>query len=260
MRERNIDMRKFHLLWLALVVVAALCAVSAASASAVELVWLVEGVKVEANLRAETEGELELISLDKETHEILNIILCSGIFVGMIGPNGKDTVTGLEDLVHKPIGTDLSTGLTGEPLSCTVTFKAGALTDCNATAPNNIALVWIANVPWTTQLVLMEPPEVAEEEWLDLFGPGTGGEPGYEVECTTLLNVKATDLCVGHTSALILMLAEEKGVHGEFNFEAPINSEEGTCTSGNLAATRGLGITWDAPEPLIHLETTVSEV
>jgi hypothetical protein len=253
MRERANEMRKFHLFGLVFAAVLAFFAI-ATSAFATELQWLVGGAAILEALEAETEGELELVTLNAAGGE-LEVILCEGIFDGLIELKGADTV----DLVLNVAQQEILLGV--RALECKVELDEGALTDCTA---GTIALMWPDNLPWKTQLELMEP----SGEWLDLFGPGTGGEPGYEVECTLLNGLKLEDLCAGHSSALILEALEQWlgvgafGVHGEFNFANPIASEEGDCTltGAGVAALRGLGITWAIGIQLERLETDVSEV
>jgi hypothetical protein len=262
-------MRKIHLVALALAMFA-FFAVAATSASAEDLLWLVNGEDFEGTLGAETEGLLELLRLNKTGGEVQGVIHCEGVFDGTItNPHvgkGTDTVTKVltpalpETGSMEDVGADNASGLTGPGLDCQVTLDTGDATFCKA---ESLALVWPANLPWKTELELM-----SNGQWLDLFGEGAaaGELPGYEVECTVLLGIKATDLCEGLTSVLVLEVLESLehtvalGSHGEFNSE----SEFGLCkTAGNgtelIAGQEGLGVTWATEGDLNRLETDVSE-
>ena len=130
------------------------------------------------------------------------------------------------------------------------------------------AKVWPANLPWLGELELMGTEPNAE--WLGLGLSSGAGEPGYEIECTILLGIIATDLCTGKSSGLVLLVLETlpgtvaEGSHGEVNWAAPISSPEGTCStacSGTpCAGGEGLGVTWAVEGDLNRLETDVSEV
>ena len=241
-------MRRFKLFGVALAVVSAFLAVTAIAALATPE-WSVEGVTITTTLRAETEGELILKSFDKETHAHLNDITCKGIFDGTIGPAGKDTVTEVLTLTKEATGEDngLTSTLSGNGLACEVTFSAGAATDLLAASA---AKVWAANLPWTTQLELM-----ADGRVLDVFTADIG-QPGYEVEGTSVLGIKVTDLCEGPASTVMLELQEGTplGVHGEF---VENDNARGTCSLGAEAEAVGLGITWDAETDLVRLETNI---
>jgi hypothetical protein len=265
-------MKKSNVILVALVAMFAFFAIAATSAFAEELLWLVNGVAFSGTLTAETEGDLILVRLSGGV--AAGRILCEGILDGTltnpVTGNGTDEITkvltasGMAD-----VGEDGAT-LTGTGLECEVTEDTGDTTFCK-TGVLGSALVWPANLPWKTELELMgvEP----NAEWLDKLTNGGNGEPGYEVECTVLLGIKATDLCVGATSALVLLPLETwpgtvaEGSHGEFNFEPPISSAEGFCntacpTSGGTpcAGLEGLGVTWATEGDLNRLETDASEV
>jgi hypothetical protein len=231
------------------------------SASAETLLWLVNGADFTGALSAETEGDLVLVRLT-ETASVGGEILCEGIFDGTIenpatGGAGQDQITKVLTLSQVDVGEDGAT-LSGTGIACEVIKDVGNTTFCKLGA----ATVWPANLPWLTELELM-----ASGEWLDLLLNGGKGEPGYEVECVSLLGFPVTDLCTGFTSALVLEVLETisptvaLGSHGEFNFEPPISSEEGNCNiAGNgVAALQGLGVTWAIEGELNRLETDVSE-
>jgi hypothetical protein len=266
-------MKKFHVVAIALVAAFAFFALATTSAFAEELLWLVNGTAFSGTLEAETEGFLELIRLNSSGEEA-GIILCEGIFDGTItngAPGATDATTKVLTLGMVDVGEDGSS-LTGTGISCEVTLKLGDTTYCKVGGAGS-ATVWPANLEWLTELELMGTEPNAE--WLDkLFKDGTDvntGLPGYEVECTILLGIKATDLCTGNTSALVLLTLETlpgttaEGSHGEFDWAAPISSEEGFCTTAcpnttPCAGLRGLGVTWAIEGELNRLETDVSEV
>jgi hypothetical protein len=247
-------MRKSYLLGLVFASVFAFFAI-ATSAFATELQWLVNGAAILEALSAETEGELELVTLNAVTGGVLERIRCEGIFDGLIELKGADTV----ELALNTSQQEIALGV--RALECKVETEEGAGTDCTA---STIALLWPENLPWKTHLELM----TTAPEWLDVLGPGTGGEPAYEVECTLLNGLKLEELCEGKTSGAMLEPLEQWlgagafGAHGEANFEAPISSEEGNCTllGANAVGAQGLGITWAIGLELERLETDVSEV
>jgi hypothetical protein len=261
-----VEMKKFSVVGLALVAMFAFFAVAVASASAETLLWLVNGVSLVGSSLAETEGELNLTRLNT-AGAVAGEIKCEGIFDGMIenpagGGIGVDEITKVLNLSMVDVGED-GAALSGIGIACTVTLKSAAADTTFCTA-GTTATVWPANLPWKTTLELM-----ATGEWLDLLTNPTG-TPGYEVECTILLGIKATDLCTGNSSSLILVALETLpgtaalGSHGEFNWEAPISSAEATCSTAcsatACAGLVGLGVTWAVEGDLNRLETDVSEV
>jgi hypothetical protein len=254
-------MRKFGLVALVLVAVSAFMAVMVASASALNLLWLVNGVAFEGTLSAETEGDLFLIRLNG-SGGVRNEFLCEGILDGTITnpatpEEGSDQVTKVLNLAQEEIAEDGLAG--GLALECITTFKNA--NEAAACEVNVKVLVWPANLPWSTLLELMEP----SGQWLDLlFGP-VGKEPGYELECPkSLFLIGAAELCEGNTSALVLEVLESwpgtvaLGAHIEFNSE----SEEGKCEGQAelVAGLGGLGVLWAIEGSLNRLETDVSEL
>lgn len=206
--EGKVDqiMKKFHLIWLALVATVAFGAISAASASAEVALWLINGGDITALTTTTTTGSLNLIN-----KTILgNItVLCEGIFDGSVGAEGEDEITKLLSLAGVEIPETLTAG-TG--LSCIV--DAGS----SLCATNELAEVWPMNLPWHTQLLL------EGEGYKDELGTGSvnGKEPGYHVFCTIS---KAENLCEGIISSVIKN--GTSGVEGEF-----VHQPSRTCSVG----------------------------
>jgi hypothetical protein len=160
-------MKKLHLLGVALVAVFAFAALTAASASAVTFLlaeWLVAGLPITAELNVEGSSELEL----EETILGTKIaVLCSGIGVGTIGPDGLGK--GSELLRLDGVTVVSSVGLTGNALLCTNVS--------NCPSPE----LWPVNLPWDGVLVLME--EGTESFFAGLGFSSGAGNPGYEILC-----------------------------------------------------------------------------
>jgi hypothetical protein len=224
-------MRKFHLFGVALVAVFAFCAVGATAAFA-EQEWVVDGNPVAANevVNSETEGKLVLGTLESAGGNVLNEIECEGIFDGTLESAGKDTITKLLNTAMEEIS------LSTKALSCTVTFDAGASTDCKK---GTTASVWPENLPWSTQIELMATITLDK-----IFG-AAGKEPAYEVLCVTnFFGIEAEDLCIGNTSTQITedTTTTPHSVIGAFDWKSPISSEEGKCeTTGSPAFLVGSG-------------------
>jgi hypothetical protein len=199
-------MRKIQLLALAGLAVFAFSAVAASSAVAKE--WLLNGEPMAAAKPAAIEGELLLEDM-KSSPAVIDV-LCSGKFVGSVGP-------GAENLV------ELVEGLAGEDN----TLDCVAHEICNA----GLATVTAIHLPWKSTIELMTSGEA-----LDIL-TGTGGEPGYTVECATILGT-FTDTCVaeaGGAQALLTNVGAE--VIGEFSENEAI-TPPGACTNGG--AKQGL--------------------
>jgi hypothetical protein len=250
-------MRKFHVIGLTLVAVFAFCALTASAAFA-ESEWLVEGAKVEAALEAETEGDITLIKFKAaKSSVVLTEILCSGFFVGTLGPGKEDRVTAILNLKFEAAGELEMTG-EEQSIDCEVTFDEGSFEDCRV---GTIALVWVDHLNamlgdwWDTEIIL-DP----NGEFLDHFTSNLAGFfPGYEVECESLIGIRGIELCEGLVTA---DLTNEVGtvpaaVLGEF-LETPV-AERGTCTrtGAESADVRGDGNTW-AVQAGVRLATSVS--
>jgi hypothetical protein len=173
-------MRKLQIV-LVLFAVLAFSVVATVSASAETTLlaeWLFNGAAVTALLPVEMAGEflLALLILGVEALDIL----CSAIFDGSVGPNGEDEITKVLNLVKEEIGSEL----VGLPLECVVDLDMG--NECGGVG--TIADVWPDDLPWHTQLDLMESGVI-----LDHFL-----EIGFHIFCLTTL---FEELCLGLTSS-----------------------------------------------------------
>jgi hypothetical protein len=251
-------MRKIQLVGLALFAVFAFSAFAAQAASALE--WLVEKAAVVAPLNAEVEGLLELVKFTVANGSAkLVTVDCEGILDGTIGPvnaagNGVDEITKLLNLLQEEI-----LGLGELALECKVTQTAGGLADCKSGVT---ALVWAQNLPWLTELELMEP-KTGEVLNLDLLFKNASDSntepPAYEVECETVSGIIGSELCEGNTSLNVENepLATPAAVLAVSNEEV---SERGSCnlTGANSAINIGDGNIWAISAQLVRLATEIS--
>ena len=164
-------MKKVQVVTLALLALFAFSAVLASSASAeVTLLaeWLVGGSPIVGKtLATETTGSILL-----EDSGVPAATICSGILDGTVGPNGTDEITMVLNLKSEEVK------LGGLALS-------SAKGDCTNESGCNIPIeVFPENLPWKTQLFLMENGKI-----LDLIVSS-----GYAVKCTEL-GIKIEDTC-----------------------------------------------------------------
>lgn len=203
-------MKKLHIIGLTLVAVSALSALFAMSAFAASLPaeWLANGEKITTPLAADSVGTLVL----SDTKSGITVE-CSGLFEGTVGPGAADTIT-------KVVGLGA-----GEELFIMCTTTVGNIL-CTV---GTLAEVMAVNLPWTTEALL-----ATETEFRDDITAGTGGNPGYEVECKGF-----KDTCTGVTSAKATNVTG--GVEGLFEEK----SENATCSIGGAGAgtVRGSGVT-----------------
>jgi hypothetical protein len=251
-------MRKINVLGLGLLAVFVYGAIMASAAFAAPE-WLVEELAVTENLPAETEGELELVKLVSSTNPArLDTVKCSGILVGSIGPAGKDEITSVLTLGDGVIGKETESGtLEGTALECLVTQSEGGFLDCLL---GSTALVWPANLPWKSQLELMESTGMI----LDVLTSATGPGPGYDAECTTVSGLTGSELCAGPASAFVSnSVGTPMGVEGAADEKEEISC---TLTGEKTGLLIGTGTTWAvggtvaSPEVLNRLDTLVDHV
>jgi hypothetical protein len=232
--------------------------VAAATASALE--WLVEKAAVVAPLSAEAEGLLEVVKFNESKGTSrLDTVDCEGILDGTIGPvnaagNGVDEFTKLLNLAQEEI-----LGLGELALECKVTQTAGGLADCKSGV---IALVWDQNLPWLTELELMEPKtgEVLNLDLLFKNASDTNKEPpAYEVECETVSGIIGSELCEGNTSLNVENepLATPAAVLAVSNEEV---SERGACNLTGAGSIVSIGDSniWAISAQLVRLATEIS--
>jgi hypothetical protein len=249
------DMRKIHILWMAIFAVFAFSAFATSSAFAAT--WLVEGVamKTGETLASETEGALELLVYESSTSStVLTNILCSGIFDGLLVFPNIVLVEDLLNLAMEEIGSLESEDVAGTALNCEVLSDAGALTDCKA---GTLASLW----PDSLNLALATTWEITFEEM-------TGGvllgifpvQAGYHVECESLIGIAGTNLCTnaGGKTTVTWTAAMTSPVSVLGTFAADADAERGECEMGgaHVAEVGGSGNTWAGAE-LVRLATAL---
>jgi hypothetical protein len=213
-------MKRFQLLGVALVAVFAVAAMTVASASAAPVFllaeWLVNGAAITTAHNTDAEGSEILI---EET--ILGIkidVLCSGFFDEQVLANGAITIQELLSL------SGMLVTLVSQ-LMCTNT--------ANCPEP----LVAAIDLPYKGTLELMEEEGVSS--FVTLL-EGTGGAPGYEVEC---MGSGTSDTCTGNVA--IEIKNEGTNVDGLFNdaFNVLAGNALANCTVAGAGGglVEGLG-------------------
>jgi hypothetical protein len=198
-------MKKIHILGVAMVAMLAIGVVGAVSASAATVQWLKAGATItkttgEPSL---TTGEIVLGSTNGLKLGIKASVLCSGTFVGTVGPGAEDEVTGV-------------LALTGGLVTLNFT-EGGPLLNCVNVETCTSSSVAPVNLPWLSQLTSTTD---------DVLLPGAGGNPGWEVACVTSLGT------VEETCTSTSQLSEVKnGASGEV-LGLFIKSITATCTIG----------------------------
>jgi hypothetical protein len=182
--------------------------------------WLIGGEKLTTSLAVEGTGEINLIDTNAGGLGIRVEVLCSGIGVGTIGPNGAGEVTEFLNLAKEAIGL---TPLTGLALTCT--------NSANCTEP----LGWAAKLPWKNELVLME-------DGTESFFANLTINAGDYVECL-ILGVSVDEECSASVGA-IKVTNESGGVDGELSdpFQELAELKLGACGGrAETAILEGLG-------------------
>ncbi len=139
--------------------------------------WLDNGAAITSAQLVESEGELLL------GDTVLGVkvdILCSAIFVGSVGPSGEDELTEMLTLAGEAIS---KTPLVEPSLTCT--------NDENCAE----ALVWAVNLPWQSQLTLMEQ---GTESFFEDASSSENEAVGFYISCMSL---GITDTCTASTTA-----------------------------------------------------------
>jgi hypothetical protein len=223
-------MKRFHVVAVALVAVFAVSMAAVSAASAVEFLlalWLANGESVTSALLVETEGELELVSLNAGGLGITTKLLCSGILDGWVGPESLDFVSELLTLTGTLIPTS---PLTGTPLLCA---NSG-----NCTEPE----VW-ADVPFETEVELMI--DAGTTFFVDLLL-----NAGWYAQCL-ILGVTAAELCESPAEGVAAISTNEANgtVGGELSdaIQELSGGMLGTCTLGGAKSAEvnsvGKGVT-----------------
>jgi len=209
-------MRKIHVFAVAALAVFAF-GVVAASASAATLQWLEGGVAMAAASASETTGEILLRNTNGGGIGLNVEVLCSGTFDGSVGPGIQDQITEVLDL---------------NKVQVTLTNLL-ACTDENGNCGS--PLVAAVNLPWLTELELMGTE--AAPLFLDVLKPGNGntgtaGNPGWEIDCTTIFGL-VEETCTGEVGSDLENMPGENDVLGTFS-EAEIVAEgaQALCSGG----------------------------
>jgi len=185
---------------LALVAVFAISAVASASASALQ--WLSNGKPITSPISISSTSVGKLLLADLSATGGAVAIECTGTDKGTVGPGAMGAVSSIT------------------ATSCS--FQSGKNGSC--TAGDKVTAVAV-NLPWLTGLTT-----VGSNTHIPLSG--TGGNPGWSVECTVGGIIKVQDTC---TSAAAAPLAINVSEGVDATFEAP---ETASCTLGN--ATSGI--------------------
>jgi hypothetical protein len=204
-------MKKIHVFMLSLVSIFAFSAVVASAASAEELspLWLVNGSPVPAGgVTVDVEvGPSLLLLEDMQSGPLKQAtsVECEGTGLGLLLPGGLDEQN------------------SATPEKC-VRETDGAC--------ETLESVKAVNLPWLTELLSTETNETE-----DNITAGTGGEPGWAVECETALG-KKTDTCTTDQGKTLLSQEGEE-INAEFLKEVE-KTEEATCTEGSPKTEAGL--------------------
>lgn len=201
-------MKKLHVVMLALVAVFAFSALLAATASAEATLlaeWLVGGKPVTTLTSVITSGELLLKDIKEKI-----MVLCSGEFVGSVGPSGEDEITEV-----LPLGGGTAITLTNI-LLCTV--QEG----CEVSPTANVAP---EGLPFHSLLFLDETSGL----FLDaLFSAG------YSVECD-ILGIPLKEECTTPTIALGGSAGQVVNVASGVEASLEPASPNANCTIGGSA-------------------------
>jgi hypothetical protein len=208
-------MKRYKMLGFALVVVLALSALIASTASAVEFSlaeWLSAGATITSAQASDAEGELELTSSNGGGLGVHVKVLCSGIFDGTVGPGSEDSITKLLTLAGVEVS---STALSGTALTCA--------NDENCTEP----LMWAVGLPWKTELKLMV--DGTETFFADLIT----STAGYYVECL-ILGVSVSEQCTSSQTAIEMKNETSGTIDSTFSdaFQTLAGLKLANCTLG----------------------------
>jgi len=202
---------------LALVAVFAFSVVVASSASAATeaALWLVKGADVPAggttvNVETEPNKLLMLEDMEAGPSRLPTAVECEGNGLGLVLPNGLDEQNSAE-----PTKCILST-----PGACETLEKVEAV-----------------HLPWLTRVVQISGS--SPEEFQDEIYEGTGGNPGWLVECLSsgAIKIKVDDSCTSATGRTLLTNEVANEV-----VDAVFQPETANCTQGNSASGLVVGL------------------
>jgi hypothetical protein len=218
-------MKKAHVVGVAMFAVLLFGVMSVASASAATLQWLEDALPIGTASNNDAEGEITLTNL-KTAIGTKAAVLCSGIFVGSVGPGSQDVITEVLDLAEKPI---------------TLTARITCTNIEGCPKPE----LSPENLPWLTVLELMGTE--AEPLFLDKILNGGKGEPGYTVHCE-VIGFPFEETCLGVASSKLINDPSERDVLSIFE----PGEETGICGNETTATAEVSTGTGDA-EGLILL-------
>lgn len=211
---------KLQLLGIATAAILLLSALTAAEASALETVFLVDGVRPTEPVATSTEG-LFFIEVQTSTKEFVILIDCSGLFNGTVATGGNaklDEITKIFNLAGEEIGE-----LGGRSLDCEIVNTSSL----SCTNSNKLAEFWPDNLPWPSSLVLLEGGFDDRDE---------GGKiPGFDLACLDAFNLQHETLCEGPLFALL-----ENTVENDIFAKFPVQEFGKPCSfSGELGFVEG---------------------
>jgi len=218
---------------IALVAVLAFSALLSASASAAFSLgaWFANAKAIETELESETTGELSF-----ENTSLKAGFLCSGVFMGTIGPGSFDLITSLLSLTGGLIAELDETKATGG-ISCVSDSKT-----CEAASE-----IWPLHFPILTELEV----ELTSGAFVDLIVANEKGEvPGYFLLCLALGGlVDVEELCEAVAGSGGEVLNASGGVE-PFGPVTPLGTCGGTKEIGLITADAGGRITLNSGETL----------
>ena len=196
-------MKHAKIFGLAMVVLFAIGAIGSAAAFAGPE-WLLNGAAITSPVSIKSKSVGSLLLSDLKAPSGGTAVKCTGTDEGTVGPGALDLVTEVT-----------ATGCTFE--------KAGSCTTSDRVTAKAVDL------PWMTQL------ELVSGELRDMV-TGTGGEPGWAVECTVGGIFEITDTCTGLTSTAISNVSG--GVDAIFDAKTPLaKCSVGGANSGMVSGT-----------------------